>query len=322
MMNAPVLLITFNRPEHTRRTLEALLAQHPAEIFVFRDGPRDGNEKDIVDCEKVRSTVEELAKTSNCKFHYNWSDKNRGCRDAVIFAISSVLNEHEVVIVVEDDIVTSPAFLEYMNKALDFYKDRKSVFSISGHSHTSEKFQIRHDYPYDVYASPRLFNWGWGTWRDRWVQCDWTMSYYQDLMEHPEEVKAFCRGGDDMIRMLTTEKNGMSSAWDIQFAFCHFMNHGISIVPCKSYTYNIGEDGSGTHCSNVGKAMEGDCLERLNQNANPRFLTNLYFDRDIINSQYNVFCAKKRPLWKKIINRISRICGITPPFVLKGKVFE
>lgn len=315
-MVSPVLLITFNRPEHTRRTIEALRIQSPSFVYVFQDGPRQGNEADEAACHSVREVVENEIDWE-CELHTYYSDKNRGCRDAIIFAISSVLKLHESVIVVEDDIITSPAFFSFMTKALEYYKNRKSVFSISGHSHSPNRFRVPDDYPYDVFASPRLFNWGWGTWRDRWIQTDWSFSYYTQFMQHKYEQRAFCRGGNDLLPMLIGEREGRSSAWDIQFAFAHFANHAVSIVPCESYTYNIGLDGSGTHCN---ASLDYQSTE-LNQNTVPKWLDVLYFDSRILNSLYSIFSPKKRPLWQKAFNYLARKFGKEPPFILKEKVF-
>jgi hypothetical protein len=317
-MTIPILLITFNRPEHTRLTIEALRIQQPPLVYVFQDGPRLNNETDLGRCKQVREMIEKGFDWP-CELHTSFSEVNRGCRDAIIYAITEVLNHHESVIVVEDDIITSPAFYSYMCKALEYYKDRKTVFSISGHSHSPSKFQIPDDYPYDVFASPRLFNWGWGTWRDRWEQADWSMSYYEEFMKHPYERKAFNRGGDDMVTMLVDEKEGRSSAWDVQFAFAHFRNHAVSIVPCVSYTHNIGMDGSGTHCQSTETATFDYTL--LNQKESPRFLDNLYFDNRIINLLCSAFARKKRPKWQKLVNYIARKLGKNPPFVIKKRVY-
>ena len=319
-MQAPIVLITFNRPEHTRRTLEALLSQKLEILYVFQDGPRKGNVADIENCRKVRSVIEECLKDKGVEVHTYFSEINRGCRDAVIFAISEVLKANESVIVVEDDIITSPAFLSYMNKALEYYKERKSVFSISGHSHSPEHFQIPADYPYDVYASPRLFNWGWGTWRDRWEQADWSFSYYDEFMDLSMEKKAFMRGGDDLLPMLKNEHDGKSSAWDIQFAFAHFKNHAVSMVPCRSYTLNIGEDGSGTHCNDTKNRIGAKPCE-LNKKEDPILLDNLYFDARILNAQYSYFSFSKRPLWQKAVNFLARRIGKKPPFTIKKKIY-
>lgn len=321
MHMSPVLLITFNRPEHTNRALAALLLQRPKELYIFQDGPRKGNQKDMINCSNVQTVIDNQLSLLDyeLEIHKCYSDINRGCRDAIIYAISSVLKEHESVIVVEDDIVTSSAFLTYMNKALDYYRENKSVHSISGYSHSPGKFQVPESYDYDVYASPRLFNWGWGTWRDRWEQVDWSMSYFDEFIKHPFQIEAFNRGGDDMILMLMDEKEGRSSAWDIQFAFDQFKRHMVSIVPCVSYTANIGCDGSGTHC---GSAVGGnDTVYDLCQNTSPNFLDVLYYDKRILNLQCNTFTRKKRPLWQKAINFIARKLGCKPPFVIKKKVY-
>lgn len=318
MKSIPILLITFNRPEHTKQTIDALRVQQPPLVYVFQDGPRKGNTNDKENCALVRSTVEKSIDWP-CELHTVFSETNRGCRDAIIYAITEVLKVHESVIVVEDDIITSPAFYTYMCKALEYYKDRKTVFSISGHSHSPSRFEVPEDYDYDVFASPRLFNWGWGTWRDRWEQTDWSFSYFEDFMKHPYEKKAFCRGGDDLLPMLADERNGKSSAWDIQFAFAHFRNHAVSIVPCLSYTYNIGTDGSGTHChSGNSENMDSN---RLNQNKDPKLLDSLYFDSRIINRLGSVFAKNKRPLWQKSINHIAKMLGLKPPFIIKKKVY-
>lgn len=317
MNNPPILLVTFNRPEHTKRTIGALRVQKPPLVYVFQDGPRAGNAIDKENCSLVRSVIERGVDWP-CELYTVFSETNRGCRDAIIYAITEVLKLHESVIVVEDDIITSPAFYAYMCKALEYYKDRKTVFSISGHSHSPSKFEVPADYDYDVFASPRLFNWGWGTWRDRWEQTDWTFSYYEEFMKHPYEKKAFCRGGDDLLPMLVDERKGRSSAWDIQFAFAHFANHAVSIVPCVSYTYNIGMDGSGTHCHSEAS---GDGKEALNQNDNPKFLDNLYFDSRIINQLCSVFASKKRAAWQKAVNFIARKLKLKPPFLIKKRVY-
>ena len=316
-MKHPLILIVFNRPEHTRRTIEALSVQQPPLVYVYQDGPRKDNMSDVAMCDEVKQTIERHLNWP-CELHTFYSNFNRGCRDAVIYAITEVLKKHKTVIVVEDDIITSPAFYSYMCKALDYYENRKTVFSISGHSHSPAKFKVPDDYAYDVFASPRLFNWGWGTWADRWEQADWSFSYYDGFIERPFEQQAFCRGGDDLFPMLVDEKNGRSSAWDIQFAFAHFRNHAVSIVPCESYTYNIGQDGSGTHSHIV---HEQNYYSSLNKNDKPVFLDNLYFDSRLINLLNSVFTARKRPKWQKIINYVARLIGRVPPYVIKKRVY-
>ena len=65
MTTAPVLLIVFNRPEHTQKTLEALLVQRPSELYVFQDGPRVNNTCDLENCQK-KATPERSGQNCVC----------------------------------------------------------------------------------------------------------------------------------------------------------------------------------------------------------------------------------------------------------------
>ena len=227
MKLAPIVLFAYDRPGHLSKTLEALRKNKYASestLFVFVDGPKDNPPYELITrINEVHNIVKQIKGFANVEYHF--ADSNIGCRDSIIQGISYVLKKHDSVIVMEDDIITSPAFLSYMNSALNNYANRTTVFSISGHSHSPNKFQVPADYDYDVFASPRVFNWGWGTWADRWFSTDWSMSYFNSFMNHPYEKKAFNRSGDDMVRMLVDEHEGRSSAWDIQFTFHHFRNN-------------------------------------------------------------------------------------------------
>lgn len=318
-MLAPIVLFVFNRPWHTEQMLNALSENQLAnssELFVFCDGPKtDASGMELNNILQVRAIVQQKmwCKQVTVKTY----DTNVGCRDIIINGITEILSKYDKVIVLEDDIITSPTFLNYMNASLDYYENRKSVFSISGHSHSPEKYQIPSDYEYDVYVSPRIFNWGWGTWTDRWMQTDWDFNYYEAFIKSPFQIDAFNRCGEDLVKMLKEEYDGQSSAWDIQFTFAHFMNHAVSIVPCIPFTKNIGLDGSGTHCSNTQSTIN----EPLNDTERVKFLDILYEDKRIINLIHSSFCFKTRPLWQRVVNRLSRILGGKNVFVLKKRVF-
>jgi len=316
---APIVFFAYNRPEHTEKVLSALLSNKLADksrLYIFVDGPKDGaTEEQKAKINEVRKLV---AKKRWCQeVIIRISQKNIGCRDSIIQGITEVFENYDKAIILEDDIFTSPAFLTYMNKALEMYQTRLSVFSISGHSYSPTKVQIPGDYEYDAYISPRLFNWGWGTWKDRWNQVDWDLNFVPEFVKHSQETACFNRGGEDLTDMLKAQYDSKIDAWDIQFAFTHFANHAVSIVPCQSYTRNIGFDGSGTHCA-VDKNMDKD---KLNENEYPNFPVILYEDKRILNSLYSFYYPKKRPFWKKMINRIARIFGKENVFTLKKKIY-
>src|SRR3546814_9462782 len=62
---------------------------------------------------------------------------NLGLAQSIIIGVTQMLEQHEAVIVIEDDLLLSPYFLKYMNDALYHYRDDQRVASRS-EEHTSE----------------------------------------------------------------------------------------------------------------------------------------------------------------------------------------
>jgi hypothetical protein len=317
---APIILFAYNRPLHTRKVLEALQRNELASsshLVVYVDGPKpNASDEQTERIEAVREIVKKGKWCGSVEYHF--SDKNIGCRNSIIQGITEVFSRFESAIILEDDIVTAPSFLTFMNKCLTFYKDYEAVFSISGRTLPEEKFSLPKDYSYDAFVSLRQLNSGWATWKDRWKKIDWDLSFVDELLAQPAMCKAYSRGGDDLIPMLLDQKEGRSDAWDIQFTYNQFRQHAVSIIPKYSYTDNIGGDGSGTHHPKKGDQLHFDLSKAI---SNPRLPEVIYEDDRIINAFYNVYCAKKRPIWKKIINRISRMLGGKNLFTIKKKIY-
>jgi hypothetical protein len=319
-MLAPIVLFVYNRPLHTIQTLDALSKNHLANdsiLYIYSDGAKEKSARDtlqnILDVEKIVNSQQWCKEVKIIK-----SQKNKGLANSIKSGVTEIIQKYGKAIVMEDDLITSPAFLTYMNKALDYYENRKSVFSISGYNLPTNKMIIPHDYEYDVYVSLRNGSWGWATWADRWSQVDWTVANYKTLQNDFQIQRAFNRGGDDIFPMLEGQQSGKLNIWSIQFTLAHFVNHAISIVPTLSYVDNIGLDGTGENC-NANSSLKNT---HLCQKEDINFVDVLYQDDRLINAFYSANCNKKRPLWQKIINRISRILGKENIFVIKKRIYK
>ena len=317
---APIVLFVFNRPEHTLRTLQALqnntLASQST-LHIFADGPKEGASASLL--ERVNDVRRIITSEQWCgEVVIHESNENKGLYRSVRDGVTEILEKDGRVIVMEDDLVTSPAFLSYMNDALNFYADRKSVFSISGYNYPANRMPIPEDYQYDTYVSLRNASWGWATWKDRWAQVDWDVKAYEIVKNTPAMKEALNRMGDDEFEMLQMQQEGVLNIWSIQFTMAHFINHAIAIYPITSYVHNIGNDGSGENCGTT-VALDNNVLC---SKEHPRMVDILCEDKRLINAFYNVNCRKKRPLWKKVINFIAGKLGKKPPFVVKKKVYE
>jgi len=317
---APIILFAYNRPWHTEQVLIALKNNELADqshLIIFVDGPKKNATAEQWEAiEAVKKVVQKEQWCATVEYHF--AEQNIGCRNSIVAGISQVLSKYDAAIILEDDIVTAPCFLKYMNTCLEFYRTKKAVFSISGMSPDENKFSLPDDYAYDVFFSHRQLNSGWATWSDRWNLIDWSMVALKDMLNDKRLLSNYYRGGDDLVRMIIEQIEGKSDAWDIQFTYNHFIHHALSVIPRYSYIDNIGGDGSGTHHLDSNASLHFDLTKSL---ANPRLPEKVYEDKDIINAFYNAYCATKRPLWQKFINRLSRMMGGKNIFVIKKKIY-
>ncbi len=247
MRLAPIVLFVFNRPEHTRKTVEALsknVLAKESELYVYSDSYRNSEEKDLVS--KVRNYIKTIKGFK--KVHIIEREKNYGLAKSVIWGVSDVLKKSSRVIVLEDDLITSSFFLQYMNELLEKYENEKKVYSITGFGYNTDIMQIPPDYPYDIYFSPRAASWSWATWSDRWKSVDWEVSDYENFKKDRKKNEEFKKSGEDVTIMLEKQMQGLIDSWAIRWAYHHYKMGAYCIYPVKSYINNIGFDGSGVHC--------------------------------------------------------------------------
>lgn len=323
-MLAPIAVFCYNRPWHAEKTLDALsnnILAGESQLYVFCDGPKANASEEQI--RKIEETRQIVRKKRWCKdVQIIESDVNQGLRSSIITGVSKVIGEHGSVIVVEDDLETSPFFLNYMNNCLEKYKDYRGVFSISAQSCVNPK-EFPRDYPYDVYAYPTHLPWGWATWKDRWDLVDWDIDkkIKEPLESQPSMRDAFMRAGQDLYyRSLRDRLNGLD-VWSICFSLAHFQHHAVSIRPIVSYVHNTGFDGSGVNCGN----QESTGLSHkyyVNAKENPRLLDVVYEDRRIVNMIYSSSVMQRRPFYKRIINRVGCMLTGKAEFVPKGEVYK
>jgi len=236
MTLAPIAIPAYNRPDHLRKVIDALskntLAKE-SDLFIFSDAPLSDKVSDKVS--EVRNMPVKGFKSVN---RIN-NIVNVGASASIIDAVTRTLFMYDSVIVLEDDLITSPNFLIYMNRCLDLFKDRKDISSISGYNMIPAT---------DLYLSYRPCSWGWATWSDRWDAFD---PNNQKITK--KDKRGFNRGGDDLYRMYK-----QIDVWDVKWAFHNYKHSLYTVYPDISKVKNIGSDGSGIHVENRNLSVELD----------------------------------------------------------------
>jgi len=240
---APIALFTFMRPEHTRRTLGSL-AQNPefaeSELFIYCDGAR--NEADAVQVEETRKLVQDWPHP-----HKNIieRDRNWGLANSIIAGVTQLCERYGKVIVVEDDLIVSPVFLNYLNSALAFYADEPNLMQVSAHM-----FPVSILSQYDAVMLPFTTSWGWATWDRAWKHFDPSMSGYEKLKSDRALRRKFnLDGAYPYFRMLKRQSCGKIDSWAIRWYKSVFSHGGLTLYPCHSLVKNVGYGNSATHAS-------------------------------------------------------------------------
>ena len=245
MNQAPIILFAFNRLAPLKACVSSLLQNTEAaetDLVVYVDGPRSNKKGEAFKVEAVRQFVREISGFKSIEIFF--SEENKGLGPSVIDGVTNVINRYGKAIVIEDDLIVSRNMLAYMNQGLDKYEKNPEVFSISAYSN---RVKAPKGYKYDAYFAPRSSSWGWATWKNRWMSCDWEM---KDWKAVERNAKAFNRwGGSDCFGMLKGWKDGNNKSWAIRFCYNQFVQDKVSLFPLVSKIDNEGFDGSGTNCT-------------------------------------------------------------------------
>lgn len=296
IMKAPVVIFAYNREGHLRKTIEALEKNagiKETDVYVFAD--RYEEERDREKTEAVRAYLAEWEGKHLCKsVTVEYAMEHRGLAASVIYGVTKVITQYNRVIVLEDDLLLSKDFLNYMNGALDFYEKEK-VWSISGYSFPMKSLE---DYSHDVFYSYRASSWGWGTWKDRWDTIDWEVKDYFEFIQDRQRIKSFHRGGTDLTGMLCEQMEGKRDSWAIRWCFAQNKQGMPSVYPKISRVANIGFDGSGTHCF---ASSEYDT--QLNQRETSCKFEVLSLDRRLVKEFRDKYSDT---FWKKVKRRLKR----------------
>lgn len=185
MRLAPIVLFVYNRPDHTRQTVEALqqnILADESELFIYSDAP-----KDTTSIKKVNLVRKYLMQVQGFKkVTLIFRERNWGVAKSIIDGVTTVVGKYSRVIVLEDDLVTSPFFLTYMNRALETYATDNRIMSISGYNHPRRVMKFPRSYKNDVWLSLRNSSWGWGTWANRWGKVDWQVKDYETFSQNSQ----------------------------------------------------------------------------------------------------------------------------------------
>jgi hypothetical protein len=240
---APIILFTYDRPDHAKKTIEALLKNPQVDehdLIIYSDAARSQERESAV--KRVRTYLKTIS-----GFHsvtINLRPYNFGLARSIIEGVTQVLLEYESIIVLEDDMVTSPYFLAYMNEALDRFESDDRVISIHGYC-----YPVNQPLP-EAFFLRGADCWGWATWRRGWALFNPDGQTLLSELTRRKLLRNFdFNGAYKYSEMLKSQVKGSNDSWAIRWYASAFLANKLTLYPGRSLVQNIGNDGSGTHCA-------------------------------------------------------------------------
>lgn len=319
MALAPIILFVYNRPWHTRQTVEALQKCELAaesDLYIFADGSKeDASEETLQKIAEVRQFIQTIDGFKS--IHIQESPANKGLANSVIQGVSEVINKHGKVIVVEDDIVAHPFFLRFMNEALVFYEKDNRIFSIGA---WEGSVCFPRTFKHDVYVCPRIESWGWGTWKNRWQTANWNIKTYP-IVKNPtkKRIKELNKSGIGLWELLEDQINGTIDSWAIRWQYNLTIQNKLCLRPVTNLVINIGFDGTGTHCgANYVLSDNKYTIEQLARLFNRPIYSNAFYNIKLvkgIKENYvlnrrirNYYSEKKQMRISRLIKKVFKHC--------------
>jgi len=247
MILAPVGISVYTRINLFKQCINALqrnTLSEESELYIYSDAASKKEDENLV--MNIRDFIHSI--TGFKKISIIERERNYGVKNG-FYAFKEITAKFKKSIFLEDDIVTAPGFLTFMNQALEFYKDDDKILSIAGYS---PPINLPQEYENDIYILPRYNGWGTGVWKSM-LTGPLNIIEKKKIMGIKNKEKIFTAGGEDVLNMIELEINGKLNAGDVKIIYYQALNDKYTLYPKKSLTQNIGFDGSGFHCGTNDK---------------------------------------------------------------------
>lgn len=317
MFQTPILLITFNRPDHVYQVLTEIRKQQPEQLYVCQDGARDDNPIDAERVGQVRQVIQELVDWP-CELHTLYQEKNLGCGPGPAAGIGWFFEHVDMGIILEDDTVPHPDFFEYASTLLEKYKNDNSVRAIGSMNVDTQKWG---DGSYYFSMMNRNLC-AWATWRRAWQAFDLRLLDVSKCRMQRVLRKYGCTAIEREYwcdRLSEIQKDGCNNAsWDMQFFMSIWLNSGKGIIPNVNISSNIGTVGEATHQMAAGNIIDNVPTHPILPLVHPS-TTDIQKEADR-QFHYRYFEPGKQnwPWWLVIYNILNR--RVKKLFGIKGSI--
>lgn len=286
---APIALFVYNRPQHTERTLKFLKQNELASesrLFVFSDGAKTAADEQAVT--EVRDLLKNIDGFKSVELIER--KENMGLANSIISGVSRLVADYKQVIVLEDDLITSPYTLTYFNEALDRYRQEEKVMHIGAYMYNLKDHNLPETFFYRAATS-----WGWATWERAWQHFEPNVDTLISQFSLQKKYDFSIENTMNFWKQIQDYKNGKNNSWAIRWYASIFLKGGLTLNPSQSLVNNIGHDGTGIH-SGINDIYN----VIINPKAITEFPSELKENPEAYNAIKGFLANRKGSLWQRI----------------------
>ena len=261
MKNAPIALFTFNRFDKFKATLECLMQCEgilDSPLYIFIDGAISqedfDRQKEILKCIEVSC--------QRLDYKVIESSFNKGLKRSILEGIDMVFDQHDRIVVLEDDIQVARQFLSAMNSALDRFQSDPAIMHINGYQQDSQDVLY---YQLTDYMSC----WGWATWKESWkaLQKD-SFELIKNLVERKYSWLRKLPSNIDKHKQFLATHYRVQNTWAILWQYSIWLAKGQVVTLSMNMVNNDGDDDSGEHdfsSYTLNKTLDSFSIDDLNK---------------------------------------------------------
>lgn len=240
---APVALFVFRREESALQVLDALeqcAGFAESDVVIYADAARNADEAGEV--ERIRARIRQRLRPN---MRLVERSVNVGLARSIICAVDELCAQYGRVIVLEDDLVPAPAFLSWMNAALDRFADTPRVMQVGGHMFDVKAVRRAGRGVFFRHPTSK----GWGVWQRSWAQFDPDCTGWREQLADPVFRKRLrVHGAMRYEQMLRMQMTGRLNSWAIRFHYSVVRADGLCLYPPMSLVRDVGRQaGKATH---------------------------------------------------------------------------
>lgn len=241
--SVPILLVAWRRPNTLIKVIEAIRSVAPTRMFVACDGP---NPEHTGEADKVFATRQVLEREIDwpCQIERLYSDVNQGCRLGVSRAITWFFDQVEEGIILEDDCVPHPDFLQFCQEALSMYQNNTRVWQICGTKFIDPQ-RVSHGQGHFFSRYGPI--WGWATWRRAWRFYDCNLAMWPEMRLVADSVYIDKYELKQKVEIGDRLHSGVFDTWDYQWAIIKAFHGALNVIPDFNLVQNIGIGDDATH---------------------------------------------------------------------------